>query len=305
MSDRVAFSDETETKPTTTFSQNWTRQAQPLGMDREKLSARSRLIFEGMGREQSENFSLREIASSRGRDASWVQEQLDWLNTESALQAGSFFPLSDEEYASLKADIEKSGVKVPVMVGRHIPIIDGLNRWSIACALGIEMDVPLIFVDGLTKSEEHELGIRLNTQRRQLSFEQRCRLVEVELLRDPERSDRYVAGLCGVNHHKVAQIRRVLREEQETDDAPLVAAVPAPVPVEREPVQVGIAPTSPELDVEEPEYRRGRDEKMYPVRPVEPKPPQRKSVGFVTCSHGQVHELFLSGDIYEAVATRD
>ena len=102
MSDLAESLEETETKPTTISSPNWTRQHQPTSLELARLTPRSRTIQEGMAAEENLGFSWKEIAASRGKPVSWVQEQLDWLYTEVALQTNAFFPLSDEAYKTLR-----------------------------------------------------------------------------------------------------------------------------------------------------------------------------------------------------------
>ena len=210
----------TEAASRTTFSPNWTRQAQPL--DLSKLSARSRLIRQGIWAEkEEEGVSLRDIASSREKPVSWVLEQLEWLNADNALQMGSLFPLEPEEYQALYDDIKINGVRIPIVVGEHIPIVDGLNRWDIALNLGIEQDVPIIWLHGLSVEEERELGWKLNTLRRQMTSENKRRLVETELLRNWNRSDRLIARVCGVSPTTVGTMRRIVRAENALDASAL------------------------------------------------------------------------------------
>ncbi len=75
-------------------------------------------------------------------------------------------PLTEDEFNELKASIEKFGVKYPIKILPDGRIIDGYHRWKIAGA-----GVPYETID-LPEEDAFELGIVLNTARRQLSPEQ-------------------------------------------------------------------------------------------------------------------------------------
>jgi hypothetical protein len=115
-------------------------------------------------------------------------------------------PLSPDEYAALKADIAEHGVMVAVEVDEDGNLLDGHHRAAIAAELGI--DYPTVVRAGLTEEQKLEHALRLNLQRRHLSLDQRRELVRAELDRDPNRSDRAIARLTGVDHKTVGKMRR-------------------------------------------------------------------------------------------------
>jgi ParB-like chromosome segregation protein Spo0J len=88
-------------------------------------------------------------------------------------------PLTPEEYADLKADIEQHGMMVPVLLSqtgqdRHYHVLDGQHRLRIAAELGLKwMDFPKTYRNLLTPEEREELALNLNLHRRHLTPEQR------------------------------------------------------------------------------------------------------------------------------------
>lgn len=149
-----------------------------------------------------------ELARELGRTPSWVSERLSELRQEIQLQNGLLPPLADADYETLKDSIRVHGVRVPVVIGRHVPLIDGRHRLRVCTEL--EIDCPAVWLDDLAPGEEEELAIALNASRRHLSRQQKRKLVEYELMRDSNRSDRRVASVCGVTHPTVASIRKDL-----------------------------------------------------------------------------------------------
>lgn len=97
-------------------------------------------------------------------------------------------PLSEEEYAALRNDIERNGILVPVLVDQHGRILDGHQRVKIANELGIEYprDVREIADD----NEAQDLALTLNMVRRHLNREQKRALIRAEIERTPDASDR-------------------------------------------------------------------------------------------------------------------
>lgn len=120
-------------------------------------------------------------------------------------------PLSADEYAALRADIEAHGIRVPVDVDEHGQVLDGHHRQQIAAELGI--DCPVRVVAGLTEEDKREHAMALNMARRHLTQAQRRELVADELARDPSRSDRRIARIVGVDHKTVGAVRRRLSGE--------------------------------------------------------------------------------------------
>jgi 16S rRNA G966 N2-methylase RsmD len=84
--------------------------------------------------------------------------------------------LSEDEYASLKADIQKRGVQVPVEYDELGNILDGHHRVQICQELGIK-DWPSIVRVGMSEADKIDHVLALNLDRRHLSREQRKELV--------------------------------------------------------------------------------------------------------------------------------
>lgn len=119
-----------------------------------------------------------------------------------------FDPLTDEEYALLKADIAEHGVQVPILVDENGVVIDGHHRKQICDELGI--DCPTIGAINYTEDEKLETAARLNAHRRQLKGKAKraalARLIEAS----PEKSNRQIASVFGVSHHTAAKVRTEL-----------------------------------------------------------------------------------------------
>jgi len=86
-------------------------------------------------------------------------------------------PLSKDEYERLSSSLRQHGIQQPILVLPDGRIIDGLHRWMISKELGIEC--PMRVVD-LGESDAFTLGLTLNIDRRQLSFEQIGELREAQ-----------------------------------------------------------------------------------------------------------------------------
>ena len=115
-------------------------------------------------------------------------------------------PLSEEEYAALRADIAERGVIVPVVVDQDGNVIDGHHRWRIAAELGI--DCPTEVRQVASDEEAREVALMLNLARRHLSREQKRDLIAGELERDPDASDRSIARRLRCSPSTVGAVRR-------------------------------------------------------------------------------------------------
>ena len=182
-------------------------------VDLTRLTPRGRAAQVLIGERVAEGFKEREIADELGLTPSSVSGQLAELRLELLFQSSIFPPLSHEEYEVLEADILAHGVQVPIIRGRHLSVIDGRHRISI-CERH-QLDYPELQIANATEDEERELAISLNVKRRQLSREQRRKLLEVEIMRDPKRSDNRIASLCGVHNETVATVRAQLAAEEK------------------------------------------------------------------------------------------
>jgi len=88
-----------------------------------------------------------------------------------------FPPLTDDEYAALKADIAERGVMVPVELDENGCILDGHHRvqaWTELKAEGVKVgDYPRVIRAGMTEEQKRNHVRKLNLLRRHLSKEQR------------------------------------------------------------------------------------------------------------------------------------
>jgi hypothetical protein len=120
--------------------------------------------------------------------------------------------LTDDEYAALKGDIAEHGVLVPVEYDEHGVILDGHHRVRACQDLGIE-GWPRVIRPGLTDADKRRHARVLNLTRRHLTRTQRRQLIADEVTADPNRSDRAIGRLLGVDHKTVGSVRRELAGE--------------------------------------------------------------------------------------------
>lgn len=114
--------------------------------------------------------------------------------------------LSEDDYASLKADIGLRGVLVPVEYDEHGNILDGHHRVQICGELGIT-EWPRFVRSGLTEEEKRQHARQLNLARRHLDRAQKRELIVAQLKETPEKSNRQIAAALGVNHETVQAVR--------------------------------------------------------------------------------------------------
>lgn len=123
-------------------------------------------------------------------------------------------PLSAEEYNELKNDIAARGVMVPIEYDEHGNVLDGHHRLQICAELGIR-DFPKVIRAGMTEEEKRTHARKLNMARRQLSREQRQRIIDDALRENPEKSDRQIGRELGVDNKTVASRRGFLEAGEE------------------------------------------------------------------------------------------
>lgn len=117
-------------------------------------------------------------------------------------------PLTDEEYAALKAMIEKKGRIInPVVVDEDGLILDGVHRVKIARELGWT-EVPLSVEGPLSDEERLTIVIGMNTRRRQ--FDRAKRRETARRLQAEGFSRRKIAGMTGWSK---SQVQRDLQDE--------------------------------------------------------------------------------------------
>jgi len=103
-------------------------------------------------------------------------------------------PLTDEEYAGLKADIAEHGILYPVIVDEEGRVLDGVHRVRIASELGVNL--PVSRHPGLSDERKLHLAVGLNMRRRHLDSDRRRALVR-KLHKDEKLSLRKIASVTG------------------------------------------------------------------------------------------------------------
>lgn len=265
---------------------NWSRVLEE--MDLESLSPRSQSISLLIGEDMTDGYKPKEIADALGQPSSWVSERLEELRSEIVLNSGHFLPLTDAEYQSLTESIREYGVRTPVIIGEH-QLIDGRHRWMISQELNLK-EIPAVFLFGLSKEEEHDIAVAVNSARRHLNRAQKRSIIRSELKRDWSRSSRQIAAICGVSGPTVEDVRAEMRREAEVSEQG--AALPTFVP--------------PKKEEEKRVDSSGREQKAY-VKDRNPVAVLGSETfhGYVFCSHGETHKLFQSEGIYRIEPDKD
>jgi len=114
--------------------------------------------------------------------------------------------LEQDEYDSLKADIAKRGVLVPIEFDEEGNILDGHHRHKVCQELGIK-DFPRVVRRFKTLQEKEDHVVTLNVRRRHLNGEQKRKWAEWFLKRHPEWSNSRVGSEVGLHHSTVAKVR--------------------------------------------------------------------------------------------------
>ena len=110
-------------------------------------------------------------------------------------------PLSEGEYAALRASIVERGVLVPVELDDKGKVLDGHHRLRICRELGLK-DYPTIIRPGLSEPEKRAHILTLNADRRHLSQEEKR-----DLARTLPGSTRQVAEKLGISPQTVMRAR--------------------------------------------------------------------------------------------------
>jgi hypothetical protein len=278
--------DETEPESTTTSSTNLKT------MDLDSLSPRGEAIKLLLADEMSDGYNLTTLAKELGLSPSSASTLIQELRNELLLQTSAIQPLADEEYQALKDSIAADGVRVPVMIGEH-GLIDGRHRWRASKELGLK-EIPALFIAGLSKEQERDVAITVNAARRQMSREQKHAIIRAEISRNPARSSREIARVCGVTHPTVEGIRLKMKAEEEVKPS-VDHVASAEEDVER------IFHAEKRVDTLGREYE-------VPVRepkPAEPAPRPDQRIGYMVCTNCQArHNIFKDGDGPELRAER-
>ena len=122
-------------------------------------------------------------------------------------------PLSEADYAALKADIAERGIMVPIEVDENGDVLDGHHRVTICEELGIPY--PRFVREGMDEAAKRTHARRLNIARRHLNSEQKRALIADELRDNPGRTNREIARALGVDDKTVASVRAELEAVAE------------------------------------------------------------------------------------------
>ena len=114
--------------------------------------------------------------------------------------------LSEDEFASLKADIEARGVLVPVEYDQDGEVLDGHHRVRACSELGVT-DWPRVVRTGLSEDGKRLHARQLNLARRHLDRAQKRELIAAQLKDTPEKSNRQIAEGLRVDHKTVQSVR--------------------------------------------------------------------------------------------------
>lgn len=127
----------------------------------------------------------------------------------------AFDPLSQSEFERLKADIAERGIIVPLILKADKTLIAGHNRLRAAQDLGLEA-VPVQYVEtGLSPAQEKAFVIKDNLLRRQLTAEQKSKLI-ADLYGEQIRQTQH-GGARGNQHKKPAKVQVNLAKKIEAE----------------------------------------------------------------------------------------
>ena len=130
-------------------------------------------------------------------------------------------PLTNVEFAALKASINDAGVLVPVEMDEEGNILDGHHRVRACQELGID-HWPMLVRSGMEKHEKRAHARKLNLSRRQLSFEEIREIIKDHLRDDPAKSSRQIADCLGVDHKTVLSVRVKMEDVGELPHVDIV-----------------------------------------------------------------------------------
>lgn len=123
-------------------------------------------------------------------------------------------PLSEDEFAALKADIEARGVLVPVEYDDDGEVLDGHHRVRACAELGIT-DWPRVVRPGLSEDGKRLHARQLNLARRHLDRAQKRELIAAQLKDTPQKSNRQIADGLKVDHKTVQAVRQASERRGE------------------------------------------------------------------------------------------
>lgn len=132
------------------------------------------------------------------------------------IEVQALMPIDPSDRERLKEDIAKDGIRDAIKVyrnGSKYYILGGYNRWRIAQELGIKI-IP-VEIYHLSDEERRDLVIKDNLNRRHLTREQKQKLIEYFLKKDPFLSNRLIAKKAKSDDKTVAKVRKELESTAE------------------------------------------------------------------------------------------
>ena len=126
------------------------------------------------------------------------------------LAVQGLMPISDEDRKRLKDDIEKNGVrdslKTYIGTDGEYYVLAGATRLDIAKELALPL-VPIDVYDA-PGPEREAFAIDENLARRHLTLAQKQELAKYFLKASPDKSDRSIGEMAGLDHKTVGKVRK-------------------------------------------------------------------------------------------------
>jgi hypothetical protein len=126
--------------------------------------------------------------------------------------------ISEEAYQALKLSITEHGMLYAIVLDSEGAIVDGHNRHRAYLELateGINVELKTRALDFTDEAAAKSYIRASNIARRQLTGKQRRKVINDELLADPESSSRAIAARLGVDHKTVESVRQELEARGE------------------------------------------------------------------------------------------
>lgn len=146
------------------------------------------------------------------RDERLRSADLPWAITREMVESSPYQIMpqqTPEEHEALRLDLEANGVQDAIVFAEDGYPLDGHTRLLICLDENIT-DYPCIIKYGLTPQEKKDWVRRRHCARRHLSQEQKRQICREQLTDTPERSDRRIGEIVGMDHHTVARVRAEL-----------------------------------------------------------------------------------------------
>lgn len=129
-------------------------------------------------------------------------------------------PISSQDYKQLKDSIIKEGIKDPLRVykertpeGLGFYLLSGFNRLQIAKELNLKT-VPIQIMEG-EAIEREDFAIEENISRRHLNTEEKRKLIEYYLKKNPEASNLSLSKKIGVDDKTISKTRKEMESRSE------------------------------------------------------------------------------------------